>query len=537
MKGRNISIISLLFVLALLISSTILVSGFAITGHVIEISPSSVQLLPGTPTNPAAIGGDKDEHGCYIAAGYSWCESKQKCLRTWEENCSTSGCSNLWWFDSKTKVCGQKQFCGSYMYQGLQTFTTLEACKAALPVVCTADVKQCLDGSYVGRVAPDCDFAPCPSLCKDSDGGKNYYLKGKATGNDGTTEDSCVIISIQDGLGTTTSVPSCEPGPNCKISEALCNDIEGTYADFYNCPNGCEDGACIQTTGCSNLWWFDNSNKLCGQKQFCDSFFPYSYMYLGLQTFTTLEACKSALLVVCTADVKQCLDGSYVSRVAPNCDFAPCTGEKPVVEPPVCDNWGAEEEGWYANNELVKLEKCHCAAICSYEGTRSEGWYNSYNNALITFGKCPVPTTGTATGTTPAPTPVSATGIGGPDQPIEINMDDKPVTLSQDPSHTEVSINSVDTATTTETLRVSEGRIDMMTNMGAVEIKYLPEEARRTASAIHKLTQIDNIQLTDENGKAVYVVHGTESYKILWIIPASRNIAVKVDATTNDIVQ
>jgi len=33
------------------------------------------------------IGGDKDEHGCLIAAGYSWCEAKQKCLRIWEEPC------------------------------------------------------------------------------------------------------------------------------------------------------------------------------------------------------------------------------------------------------------------------------------------------------------------------------------------------------------------------------------------------------------------------------------------------------------------
>ncbi len=36
------------------------------------------------------IGGQKDEHNCLIAAGYSWCESKQKCLRTWEENCPSS---------------------------------------------------------------------------------------------------------------------------------------------------------------------------------------------------------------------------------------------------------------------------------------------------------------------------------------------------------------------------------------------------------------------------------------------------------------
>jgi len=39
-------------------------------------------------TNEQQIGGETDEHGCLIAAGYSWCESKQKCLRTWEEECS-----------------------------------------------------------------------------------------------------------------------------------------------------------------------------------------------------------------------------------------------------------------------------------------------------------------------------------------------------------------------------------------------------------------------------------------------------------------
>jgi hypothetical protein len=34
------------------------------------------------------VGGDLDEHGCKASAGYSWCEAKQKCLRTWEENCT-----------------------------------------------------------------------------------------------------------------------------------------------------------------------------------------------------------------------------------------------------------------------------------------------------------------------------------------------------------------------------------------------------------------------------------------------------------------
>ena len=36
---------------------------------------------------PELIGGQRDEHGCLIGAGYSWCEAKQKCLRAWEEKC------------------------------------------------------------------------------------------------------------------------------------------------------------------------------------------------------------------------------------------------------------------------------------------------------------------------------------------------------------------------------------------------------------------------------------------------------------------
>src|SRR5687767_15367306 len=31
------------------------------------------------------------------------------------------------------------------------------------PVACTDDAKICPDGSAVGRVGPNCEFAPCPS--------------------------------------------------------------------------------------------------------------------------------------------------------------------------------------------------------------------------------------------------------------------------------------------------------------------------------------------------------------------------------------
>lgn len=31
------------------------------------------------------VGGDRDTHGCIISAGYSWNETKQRCVREWEE--------------------------------------------------------------------------------------------------------------------------------------------------------------------------------------------------------------------------------------------------------------------------------------------------------------------------------------------------------------------------------------------------------------------------------------------------------------------
>ena len=35
-------------------------------------------------------------------------------------------------------------------------------CGGEKPVACTEDAKICPDGTAVGRVPPDCEFAPCP---------------------------------------------------------------------------------------------------------------------------------------------------------------------------------------------------------------------------------------------------------------------------------------------------------------------------------------------------------------------------------------
>jgi hypothetical protein len=54
---------------------------------------------------------------------------------------SATVCKNLFWFDADNKSCGQKEFCGVYMYLGLQTFESKTQCEKAAgnnPMPCPA---------------------------------------------------------------------------------------------------------------------------------------------------------------------------------------------------------------------------------------------------------------------------------------------------------------------------------------------------------------------------------------------------------------
>ncbi|MBN1325467.1 hypothetical protein JW977_00595 [Candidatus Falkowbacteria bacterium] len=75
MKNKNLLVILIIVVVV-------------IVAFVVYFSINSVSKIENANVNePMLIGGQKDAHGCLIAAGYSWCEPKQKCLRMWEEDC------------------------------------------------------------------------------------------------------------------------------------------------------------------------------------------------------------------------------------------------------------------------------------------------------------------------------------------------------------------------------------------------------------------------------------------------------------------
>lgn len=50
-------------------------------------APTEEEIINDPVIEEQAIGGQRDDHGCLIGGGHSWCEASQRCIRLWEEGC------------------------------------------------------------------------------------------------------------------------------------------------------------------------------------------------------------------------------------------------------------------------------------------------------------------------------------------------------------------------------------------------------------------------------------------------------------------
>ena len=87
------------------------------------------------------------------------------------------------------------------------------------PIACTADAKLCPDGSGVGRVGPNCEFAPCPetnstqTACESSECGPQLGMPNYLC-PDGKTTAGPTGRCLRNSDGTCGwEVTSC-PAPN-----------------------------------------------------------------------------------------------------------------------------------------------------------------------------------------------------------------------------------------------------------------------------------------------------------------------------------
>ncbi len=142
-----------------------------------------------------------------------------------------------------TTLKGYCEWCGNSCIRTQPD--SLIACPAVIPppnMVCVEENGQC-----VTKLITTTTMIIPP--CKDSDYGKNYYVKGTTAGVTKCADQSnCMIsTSVVDICGTSANVGGTPQTPN-SLQEFYCQDGY-RYVDFYECPNGCRDGACLSSTG------------------------------------------------------------------------------------------------------------------------------------------------------------------------------------------------------------------------------------------------------------------------------------------------
>jgi hypothetical protein len=130
---------------------------------------------------------------------------------------------------------------------------------------CVCEIGDCADG--YGCVDGVCVFWGFGEdvFCKDSDGGVDHYKKGTIVNPLSTTWTFTEYCGIRTGSGLEV-VDSCKDEEGCVLYEISCADTEGTWRSHdYECPNGCENGACIveeveeEDTDGSKIYWTGES--------------------------------------------------------------------------------------------------------------------------------------------------------------------------------------------------------------------------------------------------------------------------------------
>eukprot|EP00750_Incisomonas_marina_P001631 INCI1139.1.p1 GENE.INCI1139.1~~INCI1139.1.p1 ORF type:complete len:232 (-),score=43.55 INCI1139.1:182-877(-) len=211
-------------------------------------------LILGAVAAPAAatvLGGLKDEHGCYPSAGYSWCESSQKCIRSWEEDCADSTDSAT---ASNSTVVGAN---------------TNGGCLASAGYTFCPELKECVR-FWETNTDGDKYSALCPTMMKT--------LEADLTGSSGDRRSLQLIGGAVDENGCYPSAGYtwCESSSKCirvweEDCEALAKPTTTAAAKLLggkgddNCCITCGYRWCEDAQKCVQPWMVDDLQGTCPQ--------------------------------------------------------------------------------------------------------------------------------------------------------------------------------------------------------------------------------------------------------------------------------
>jgi hypothetical protein len=145
------------------------------------------------------------------------------------------------------EACGIGQGITGADYFGYDTANScLRDCFVASSIssakgTCNPDVKDNCCNLFATQRDPDCQEEP--QVCTDSDGGKDYYVKGVTYGKHQWASDPGIGPEIKDWTDFCVNESNLLEFSCRTLTDPASEPID-VWSDTYLCPNGCFDGAC-----------------------------------------------------------------------------------------------------------------------------------------------------------------------------------------------------------------------------------------------------------------------------------------------------
>lgn len=156
----------------------------------------------------------------------------------------------------------KSQFSRNFIIAAIIMFILLVIIQTPQPVACTEEAKICPDGSAVGRVPPNCEFAPCPSECPDI-----MCIWDSCPGKHVPGTDGCINCASPCGELCTCPEGYVQEGdvcnPECYYSIPKCLMPSFPCSTSCESDSDCVGAQCCHPTSCINKAYKGVCNLVC----------------------------------------------------------------------------------------------------------------------------------------------------------------------------------------------------------------------------------------------------------------------------------
>ncbi len=331
-------------------------------------------------------------------------------------------------------------------------------CTSGLQTRTCNDLNAC--GSSISKPVVSRD---CPTgKCTDSDDGKNYYVKGITHGPYVNNTDSCSSTGVY-------------------VWEEYCNDLGTQLGEYYKCPNGCVDGACVS---CLEDW-----------------------------SCTSWSNCTNSQQTRTCSDSNSC--GTIKNRpsLSQSCVVGVCS------EDWTCTNWG-----FCVDNQEIRVctdlggcgtTKNKPSVIQSCNVLSPNEIIDELNNVEVIGGLEDVKSL-----------------LG---DEYKVKFKGKEFVIKKEENSGELILMIDDEEIAMDAIMsILQEFSEYSSSSDKENVNILSE--KNIKDIVDKVDKVDKIELKEENEKLVYVVSGVKKAKLFFLIPISASIEQIVDVKTGELI-